>query len=593
MDTYFDKSYNLADSPFLRCHTNNGVEEMGLMEALKRLTEIRKLDCESPLIEIGLWRLLGAVAYSIKWDDLNRQKKIMSEDEIKKFSESFFTEGLDPKIVDVYFEKNRDKFYFLGGEKPFMTLPPTREELDKIKSDKAHKGRYSPWKIDLDAMITDSSFNNLKSSQHYLIKRKYIDEPMPAAEAARWISGFFCFDTNSFKPQTKVGQLGRGTNIFIEGDNLAQTILFNCPLFRDASDRTYWDNGNPYWDQDIKKHYEKALHRRERDSNIKFTADCPRNIIELLLMPTRFITLYPSEDGNEVIALDRAKGVSSRTSIGYQYNYLTDPIEPSYSWNIDDKGKISPRKESNIWVSFYKSLRAKGELKPGTASTVKWTQYLLENTNIGDRFVTFSTFKVEYGNQNMLIKDYVKRSMIISTSLFSTELGGIGQTVEEVLTSIDSAAKMVMARITEVFLNANAYRMVPVNLIELKSQASQDLMGMIVEELSKIKKDSSPSEIRKALCQKSKKMLLGFINQIEQEIPLETLLTVTISKSNNEEIEEFNGEFDAEGRWKTRKVVNGYEYCRITKQITHKWLSSKRTVENISKLQQIATSKHY
>ena len=115
--------YNLLDEPWIPVRLLDGtVTEVGLLELLRRATDIADLACELPTQNIAIQRLVLAVAYRVATP--------ADEDEwIDRFAEGLPTEAM----ID-YLEQWRDRFYLFGGRYPFMQVADLRTAKDDVKT---------------------------------------------------------------------------------------------------------------------------------------------------------------------------------------------------------------------------------------------------------------------------------------------------------------------------------------------------------------------------------------------------------------------------------------------------------------------------
>ena len=114
--------YNLLDEPWIPVRLIDGtITDVGLLELLRRTTDIADLACELRTQNIAIQRLVLAAAYRVaapadedEWIDL-------------------FNEGLPVDMVIDYLERWRDRFYLFGGRYPFMQAADLRTEKDEVK----------------------------------------------------------------------------------------------------------------------------------------------------------------------------------------------------------------------------------------------------------------------------------------------------------------------------------------------------------------------------------------------------------------------------------------------------------------------------
>lgn len=114
--------YNLLDEPWIPVRLLDGtITEVGLLELLRRTTDIADLACELPTQDMAIQRLLLAVAYRVAAPrdahDWARQ----------------WDEGAPTEHMIEYLERWRERFFLFGGRFPFMQVADLRTEKDEVK----------------------------------------------------------------------------------------------------------------------------------------------------------------------------------------------------------------------------------------------------------------------------------------------------------------------------------------------------------------------------------------------------------------------------------------------------------------------------
>lgn len=205
--------FNLLDEPWIPVRLLDGtIADVGLLELLRRTTEIADLACELPTQSIAIQRLVLAVAYRVaapadedEWIDL-------------------FDEGLPTEAMTNYLEQWRDRFYLFGGCYPFMQVADLRTEKDEVKS--------------LDAIVACVP---KKEKRLFSTRQGPGVAQLSPSDAARWLVHVQSYDPSGIRSGA-VGDSratgGRGTPIgpawcgrlgliWIKGQNLAETLVLN------------------------------------------------------------------------------------------------------------------------------------------------------------------------------------------------------------------------------------------------------------------------------------------------------------------------------------------------------------------------------
>lgn len=205
--------YNLLDEPWIPVRLLDGaVTEVGLLELLRRTTDIADLACELPTQSIAIQRLILAVAYRVAtprdMHDWARQ----------------WDQGAPTDQMIEYLERWRDRFFLFGGEYPFMQVADLKTARDEAKP--------------LSVIIA----NLPKEEKRLFSSRSGAGADwMSAAEAARWLVHVQNYDSSGIRSGAEgdaKASAGRGSPIgpawcaqlgivWIKGSDLDETIVLN------------------------------------------------------------------------------------------------------------------------------------------------------------------------------------------------------------------------------------------------------------------------------------------------------------------------------------------------------------------------------
>lgn len=205
--------YNLLDEPWIPVRLIDGtITDVGLLELLRRTTDIADLACELPTQSIAIQRLILAIAYRVatprdardwarQWDD-----------------------GAPTEQMIEYLERWRDRFYLFGGRFPFMQVADLRTAKDETKTLE-----------DIIASVPKEDKRLFSTRQGAGLRR------LEAADAARWLVHVQAYDIAGIHSgavgdmQVKdgkgygigpswCGQLGL---VWLKGSDLDETLVLN------------------------------------------------------------------------------------------------------------------------------------------------------------------------------------------------------------------------------------------------------------------------------------------------------------------------------------------------------------------------------
>lgn len=205
--------FNLLDEPWIPVRLLDGtIAEVGLLDLLRRATDIADLACELPTQNIAIQRLVLAVAYRVATPD--------DEDEwIDQFEA-----GLPAEAMIDYLEQWRDRFYLFGGRYPFMQVADLRTKNDEVKT--------------LDVIIACVP----KEDKRLFSTRQASGlAQLSASDAARWLVHVQAYDTSGIRsgavgdPQVTQGKgfpigpawCGHLGLVWLKGRHLSETLLLN------------------------------------------------------------------------------------------------------------------------------------------------------------------------------------------------------------------------------------------------------------------------------------------------------------------------------------------------------------------------------
>lgn len=204
--------YNLLDEPWIPVRLVDGtITDVGLLELLRRTTDIADLACELPTQSIAIQRLILAIAYRVatprdardwarQWDD-----------------------GAPTEQMIEYLERWRDRFYLFGGRFPFMQVADLRTAKDSVSG--------------LEKLIADVP----NGEQFFTTRHGRALACIPASEAARWLVHAQAYDPSGIRSgavgdsQVKGGKgypigpawCGHLGLVWLKGKDLDETLVLN------------------------------------------------------------------------------------------------------------------------------------------------------------------------------------------------------------------------------------------------------------------------------------------------------------------------------------------------------------------------------
>lgn len=289
--------FNLLDEPWISVIVDDKgqTKEVSLKDLFENAHKYKGLAGEMKTQDFAMLRLLLAVLHTvfsrfdadgkkyeyIKLDDRYRQIEKVNEDDEEDYIENLeitlketwiklWERGQFPDIIGEYLEKQRDRFFLFDEEYPFFQVRKKDITEDKINN----KTGTQTFGKDINRLITESGnkiaiFSPKTGNQKNLLQ---------AAEIARWLITYhgytgtagktkFVKRTNpsdkkyeeAYSVSNSKGWLYDLGGIYIKGNNLYETLIFNLVLLHQEKD----DQLNlqiPCWEYEVPDLIDKYLH---------------------------------------------------------------------------------------------------------------------------------------------------------------------------------------------------------------------------------------------------------------------------------------------------------------------------------------------
>ena len=204
--------YNLLDEPWIPVRLVDGtITDVGLLELLRRTTDIADLACELPTQSIAIQRLILAIAY-----------RVATPRDTRDWARQW-DEGAPTEQMIEYLERWRDRFYLFGGRFPFMQVADLRTAKDAVSG--------------LEKLIADVP----NGEQFFTTRHGRALACIPPSEAARWLVHAQAYDPSGIRSgavgdsQVKGGKgypigpawCGHLGLVWLKGKDLDETLVLN------------------------------------------------------------------------------------------------------------------------------------------------------------------------------------------------------------------------------------------------------------------------------------------------------------------------------------------------------------------------------
>ena len=409
--------YNLLDEPWIPVRLLDGtIADVGLLELLRRTTEIADLACELPTQSIAIQRLVLAIAYRVA-------PPRDARDWVRQWDEGAPTE----QMIE-YLERWRDRFYLFGGRFPFMQVAALRTAKDAVSG--------------LEKLIADVP----NGEQFFTTRHGRALACIPPSEAARWLVHAQAYDPSGIRSgavgdsQVKGGKgypigpswCGHLGLVWLKGKDLDETLVLNlvpadAAQLRGVESSTEW--GACSWED---SEAESAV---RGDYSLLDPSGTPRDISipRLLTWHSRRVRLVGNREGVTGVVLAQGDKLAPQQMHRY---------EPQSLWRYSTP-QSKKFKQDVYMPRKYEAGRALWRNLPGTLPTVTTVQgvdkqpkqeflpsatlsfhYQLDNASIETAYpkvMRIQAVGVTYGPQEATFEDIYSDELTLSVAVMRVE----------------------------------------------------------------------------------------------------------------------------------------------------------------------------
>lgn len=420
-------AFSLLDEPWIRVRFIDGdVDELSLLDVVSRAREIRRIAGELPTQDVALLRMLVAVVYAA-----TRPTRVRNMSDSLDLWESWWESESLPETVAEYLETHRNRFNLFDAQYPFFQVAGLHTDSGKASG--------------LTKLIAD-----VPAGHQYFTTRAGAElESISFAEAARWLVHCHAFDIAGIKTgaagdaRVKGGKgysmgypafAGTLGVLTLEGANLFQTILLNCPLglAGDSKDAPMWE--------------------RELTSSVAENHAEPSGPADLLTWPSRRVRLFA--EAHRVVNVQ----ISNGDPLGPQNQQGNEPMS---SWRKSPAqtkrfGKdvympVTHSPERRIWQGL-EPLLVSTEGSTKRAAVLEWLAELRQAEIVSPQMaVALRTVGLEYGVQASSVVGAIDDGLVVGVAgltdrvLVQTAIDGATRAKQGVLALANLASNLALA----------------------------------------------------------------------------------------------------------------------------------------------------
>ena len=431
--------YNLLDEPWIPVRLLAGtIADVGLLELLRRTTEIADLACELPTQSIAIQRLVLAIAYRVA-------PPRDARDWVRQWDEGAPTE----QMIE-YLERWRDRFYLFGGRFPFMQVADLRTAKDAVSG--------------LEKLIADVP----NGEQFFTTRHGRALACIPPSEAARWLVHAQAYDPSGIRSgavgdsQVKGGKgypigpswCGHLGLVWLKGKDLDETLVLNlvpadAAQLRGVESSTEW--GACSWED---SEAESAV---RGDYSLLDPSGTPRDISipRLLTWHSRRVRLVGNREGVTGVVLAQGDKLAPQQMHRY---------EPQSLWRYSTP-QSKKFKQDVYMPRKYEAGRALWRNLPGTLPTVTTVQgvdkqpkqeflpsatlsfhYQLDNASIETAYpkvMRIQAVGVTYGPQEATFEDIYSDELTLSVAVMRVEREDLSAEIDRQVRLTEEIARHV------------------------------------------------------------------------------------------------------------------------------------------------------
>lgn len=341
--------FNLLDEPWISVIVDKKGHNklVSITDVFKHASEYKALAGDMKTQDFALLRILLAVLHTVfsRYDIQGNSREFDSaednEYDFNKETMNIWREVWNskkfPDVVFKYLEQWHDRFYLFDDKYPFFQV--LKQDIYSKKL--SHKNPTELLGKNINRLISESKNKIAIFSPKCGENKSILNE----SQLARWLIAFQAH--SSVPDKTKFGSEEYDSSkgwlfdlggIYIEGENLFETLMLNCVLVGEMQSPE--KRQKPCWEYSGAENIENSFYDTFVD-----------NVSQLYTRWSRAIYINPS------IRMD--KGISIYTVILLKLNNEDAFIEPMTVWQYNKKGKnkdkYTPRKhkvEESMWRSF-------------------------------------------------------------------------------------------------------------------------------------------------------------------------------------------------------------------------------------------------
>lgn len=308
--------FNLLTKPWIRCIRLDGTEtELGLRDVLVDSQNLREIVDTSPLVIVGLHRLLLAILHR-NFGPVN----------FNAWKELWKQEKWNQRFLDGYFDEWQSRFNLFDEDRPFYQY----QSIQKANQKEADV-------VSVAILMQEcSSGNNATLFDHSFDAKP---KSYPTSMVARYLVARQAFSIGFGKSHPfyfKDSPVIRGLTILNFGKNLFETLSLNLVVYNENKPIPMIDDEDgsdmPFWERPV----------ADEASDVDKDGTVPRGYLDYLTWQSRRIRLFPENDGATV----------SECQIQQNFSIVKNVLDPFKTYVPGDNDGWRPlgiSTERSVW----------------------------------------------------------------------------------------------------------------------------------------------------------------------------------------------------------------------------------------------------
>ncbi|KFI48480.1 type I-E CRISPR-associated protein Cse1/CasA [Bifidobacterium boum] len=448
--------FNLIDEDWIDVEYSDGTKrKVSLQKAFEDASDIRRIVPEFSQGIILILRFMLAVLYRCY------QREGIKHGETKHVWGKIWKTGhFDVSVIGSYLQRVHDRFYLIGGDKPFMQ-----------EAGLSYQGKNSDDVDDIGRIVIDLPDNDNKFL--FSLRSKGSVESLSCPEAAVWLLAIQAYDCAGIKTplagsttarsgreyapkgQISTGALGLCGGIYLERANLFETLMMNWVMYVESGEVPFLAlvGDAPVWERE-------AISSMDR-RRLTGPAD-------LFTFTSRRVRLIPSDDGNAVTGVVIGYGAQPDPNDMARFETMTlwrlASKKQGESLGIPEGTRVpkthDPKKA--LWrglasVLPFPNSEASGQARAGVLT---WVNELMmndddeEDDDFSDSFlpqiVAIHAQGMTYGTQNSVYEDSVDEQLDLNKALVRRDDVSALSVVLDVLKRIENCVNELANSVTRV-----------------------------------------------------------------------------------------------------------------------------------------------